>query len=173
MIEAAGELVTQKQVYQLISIHPGLNLSTIAEHLNIRVELARYHLQYLEKHDLLTTDKEEGFRRYYVKGDVGVKDKKYLSLFRQEMLLKIVLYLIKHPYARHRDILEEFDISRSLLSYHLKKLIKKGIIIQDTAEKASGYSIINQNDIVNFLIKYEPYKILEGLTDTWADFTMQ
>jgi len=77
------EFKTQKQIYILISKQPGLNLSKIAEILRIDIELARYHLQHLEKNDLLTSTKDEGFRRYYLKGMIGVKDKKFLSLFNE------------------------------------------------------------------------------------------
>ena len=167
------ELETQKLIYILVSNHPGLNLSAIAEKLTIRIELARYHLNYLEKHQLLTTDKEEGFRRYYLKGEIGIRDKKFLSLFRQEILLKIVLFLLNNPNSRHKDILEKFEMSRSLLSYHLKKLVKKGIITTNENDRGYGYQVVNPEEIVRFLIKYEPYKIIEGISDTWADFTMR
>ena len=171
-MKKAAELEIQKQIYILISKQPGLNLSKIAELLEISIELARYHLQYLEKNELLTASKEGGYQRYYVQGKIGVKDKKFLSLFRQEILLKIVLYLLKNPNSRHKEILKNFDMSRSLLSYHLKKLAKKDII--DThGDGKERYFVINEDEIVRFLIKYEPYKIFEGLSDTWTDFTMR
>ncbi len=169
-----AELEKQKQIYILVSNQPGLNLSKIAELLEISIELARYHLQYLEKNELIIAEKEEGYQRYYIKGKIGVNDKKFLSLFRQELLLKIVIYLLKNPNSRHKDILKHFDMStRSLLSYHLNKLIKKGIIHVRGVGKERGYTVINEEEIVRFLIKYEPYKILEGITDTWTDFTMR
>ena len=168
-----GEFEIQKQIYLLVVKQPGLNLSTIAEHLKISIPLALYHLRYLEKNDMLSSTKEEGFQRYYIKGKIGVKDQKFLSLFRQEMLLRIVLFLLKNPQSRHKDIVENFEISRSLLSYYLKKLAKKGIILIQEGDKERHYVILNEEEIVRFLIKYEPYKMLEGMSDTWADFTMR
>lgn len=168
------ELETQKQIYVLISKQPGLNLSKIAELLEISIELARYHLQYLEKNELISSAKEEGFRRYYLKGKTGIKDKKFLSLFRQEILLKIVLFLLKNPYSRYKEILEKLDMkTRSLLSYYLKKLVEKDIIKAYGDGKDRGYVVLNEKEVLRFLIEYEPYKILEGLNDTWVDFTMR
>jgi predicted transcriptional regulator len=167
------ELETQKQIYLLVSKHPGLNLSTIAEMLRISLPLALYHLRYLEKHNLVSFTKEDGFQRYYLKGEVGVQDKLFLSLFRQEVLLKIVLVLLKTPYTRHKDLLEYFEMSPPLLSYHLKKLVKKGIIAVQGSGQERGYFVVNEGEVITFLIKYEPYKILGGISETWTNFTIR
>jgi predicted transcriptional regulator len=172
-MKETAELDIQKQIYLLISKQPGLNLSTIADEISISIPLALYHLRYLEKNELLTSTKDGGYLRYYVKGRIGSKDKKFLSLFRQEILLKIVLYLLKTPHSRHKEILENFTMSRSLLSYHLKKLVKQGIIDAYGFGQERRYKVINEEEIVRFLIKYEPYEIFKGITDTWRDFTMR
>ena len=168
------DLEIQKHIFSIVSQHPGINLSRVAELSHISIELARYHLQYLEKNEMLTSDKQEGFQRYYPKGEVGVVDKKYLSLFRQELLCKIVLFMLQHPHCRHKDVLDAFEMtSRSLLSYYLKKLIKKGVVGTEGEGKQRRFYLCNEEEIVQVLIKYEPYKILEGISDTWVDFTMQ
>jgi predicted transcriptional regulator len=174
MFTETGELETQKQIYILIQKEPGLNLTKVAELLKISVELARYHLQYLEKNELISSEKEEGFHRYYLKGEIGIKDKKFLSLFRQEMLLKIVLFLLKNPNSRHKDILEQLDMkTRSLLSYYLQKLMKKGIVEAQGEGIERRYAVIHEEEIIRFLIKYEPYKVVEGITETWMNFTIK
>lgn len=167
------ELETQKQIYLLVSKHPGLNLSTIAEMLQISLPLALYHLRYLEKHSLVSSTKEETSQRYYVHGEVGVQDKLFLSLFRQAVLLKIVLILLRTPYKRHKDLLEYFQMSPPLLSYHLKKLVKKGIIAVQGSGQERGYFVVNDREIITFLIKYEPYKILDGISETWTNFSIR
>ena len=167
------ELETQKKIYSLISRQPGLNLSKIAEIIQISVQLAQYHLRYLEKHGLISSEREEGYLRYYLAGEIGAKDKKFLALFRQEMSLKIILYIINNPYSRHKDIMSYFNLSRSLLTYYLKKLIKKGYIgFVEKADK-KGYVVVNESEIIRFIIKYEPYKILKGIDETWVDFSFK
>jgi predicted transcriptional regulator len=164
----------QQHIFRQVSEHPGINLTKVAELCHISVELARYHLQYLEKHEMITADKQEGFQRYYPKGKIGSVDKKYLSLFRQELLCKIVLFMLQHPHCRHKDVLAAFEMtSRSLLSYYLKKLIKKDIVGTLGEGKDRRFYLKNQAEILHVLMKYEPYKILEGISDTWADFTMR
>jgi len=168
----SSELETQKKIFLLISNHPGLHLNKIAQLLSINRPLTIYHLRYLEKHGLIIQVKEKGFTRCYVSGKVGIEDKKKLSILRQEIPLKIVLFLLENPYSKHKEILEKFDIAKSTLSYHLKKLIKHGIINTSEEGDDKGYAIISEKEIIRFLIKYKPSRIALGLKDTWADFTI-
>ena len=96
-----------------------------------------------------------------------------MSILRQEIPLRIVLFLLKHPYSKHKEILKNFDIASSTLSYHLKKLIKKGIIANQPIADTEGYVVVNEKKIVNFLIKYKPSRVALGLKDTWSDFTIR
>ena len=88
------QLEIRKKIYKLMLKNPGMNLSAIAEQLKISVALADYHLHHMEGNELITIVKEGGYKRYYVKGEIGAEDKKVLSLFQQEIPLKIVLYLL-------------------------------------------------------------------------------
>lgn len=168
------ELEIQKQIYSLVLKEPGLTLSKVAETLGISVELARYHLQHLEKNEILSSTKEEKFRRYFLINKVGVREKLYFSVFRQEMLLKIVLYILNNPYAKHGEILIYFNMrTRSLLSYYLKKLIKKEIIQIQLEGKEHRYVIQNEVEIIHFLMKYEPYTAVDGINESWTEFTVR
>lgn len=171
-MKEAAELETQKKIYMLISKEPGLNLTKISELLNINVPLTIYHLRYLEKHELITVIKEKGYTRCYAKGQVGIRDKKILSLLRQEIPLKIVLFLLKHHHAKHKEILEQFNIAKSTLSYHLKKLLSCGVLQVISVENEQWYAVVHEKEILSCLIKYKPSRIAFGLNDTWADFTV-
>lgn len=172
-MKEATELETQQKIYNLIEKHPGLNLTKIAELLDINVPLLLYHLRILKKHNLISTEKEKGYTRCYVKGEIGVEDKKILSLLRQDIPLRIVLYLLERPFARHKEILERFDIAKSTLSYHIKKLINHNIIDIQSIGDEQGYTVINEKKIIQILIKYKPSRIALGLKDTWVDFTVR
>jgi len=166
------ELETRRKVYDLVAKNPGLHLSKIAELLKMRVSLVEYHLTYLEKYQLIYSVKESGYIRYYVKGEIATKDKKILSLMRQEIPLKIVLLLLKHANLQHKDILTNVGISPSTLSYHLKKLVKQEIIAVHSYGEEKGYSIINREMLVGFLVQYKPYNLFESFKDIWVDLTV-
>lgn len=162
---------TRKTIYDLIVVNPGLHLSKIAEKLNMRLSLAEYHLQSMEKNHLITAVKDVGYyKRYYIAGDeVGVEKRKIVSLLREEIPLKIVLYLLKHTNAKHKEILENFEITSSTLSYHLNKLVKHGVINVPTYGTEKGYSLRNKSEIIMLLKKYRLIPLAKSFSDIWDD----
>ena len=166
------ELETRRQIYDLITKNPGIHLSKVAKLLKMRTSLVDYHILFLEKHGLIISDKETGFKRHYVKGKIGLEDKQYLFILRQKTVLKIILYLLKSDYSKHKDILDNVDVSASTLSYHLNKLVKNDIIELSRYGDNKGYKIKNREELVSVLVQYKPYSLIDGFNDVWADLTI-
>lgn len=166
------ELETRRKIYDLVSKNPGLHLSKIAELLHMRISLVEYHLIYLVKNNIFVFVKESGYLRFYVKGKIGVKDKRILALLRQDVPLRIVLFLLKNINSQHKDILRNTNVAPSTLSYHLKKLVKYGLITVQTCGEERGYSISNKELIIRLLIQYKPYNLIDSFKDVWIDLTV-
>lgn len=164
------DLGIRRKIFDLILKNPGLHVSKIAEFFKLSTQLTNYHLLYMERHDVITIEHEKGYTRCYVKGLIGTEDKQLLSLLRQEIPLSIIVFLLKFPYSRHSDIYKELEISSPLFSYHLRKLVKKGIIKTSTSGNKKGYIITNPKEIAVLLIRYKPASIAKMVKDTWADF---
>jgi predicted transcriptional regulator len=163
------ELEIRRKIYDLIGKNPGLHLSKIAELLDIRKSLIEYHLLYMEKSEVITSTKDTGYTRYYVVGEIGSREKRFLSVMRQETPLRIVLFLVKNTNARHKEILEQFHIAPSTLSYHLKKLIDNEIIIASLDGEEKRYGLKDEKATVGLLIRYKPYSVFESFKDVWMD----
>ena len=163
------DLEIRRKIYDLIAKNPGLHAKKIAELLSIKGQLADYHLLYLERREVITTIKEEGYRRYYIKGKLGIKDRRRIAILRQEIPLRIVLFLLKNPDSKHGEILENLDITKSTLTYHIKKLVKHGIISEHPFGKDKRYRVINEKEIYELLIRYKPYTRIGSFKDTWVD----
>lgn len=162
---------TRKEIYDLIASNPGLHLSKIAETLNMRLSLAEYHLQNMERDKLVIAVKDVGYyKRYYVTEDkVGVQERKIVSLLREEIPLKITLFLLKHPNAKHKEILENFNITSSTLSYHLNKLVTYGVLDIPLYAQERGYNIKDKKNIMNLLRKYRLIPITKSFSEIWDD----
>jgi len=166
-------IVTQGKIYTVIAKEPGIHLSRIAEICNMRTSLAEYHLLSMERQQLLTSVKQGGgyYKRYYIEDDsLGTEDKKILGLLRIETSLKIVLFLLKNPSFRHKDLLKNLNIASSTLSYHINKLVDNDIIEVASYGEEKGYSIKNKKKIIRLLRKYEMHQILGDFKDIWKDF---
>lgn len=166
------DLETRRKIYDLVSKNPGLHLSKIAELLHMRISLVEYHLIYLVKNHIIIPIKESGYLRFYVKGKIGTTDKRILALLRQEIPLRIMLFLLKNAVSRHKDILNNIDVAPSTLSYHLKKLVDNGIITVYKYGEEKGFSIVNREMIVRLLIQYKPYNLIESFKDIWIDLVV-
>ena len=172
MNQDTTEVNTQKRIFLLISHEPGLHINKISQLLQISQPLTWYHIRYLEKHDLISVDTDNGFSRCYPKGTIGVEDKKKFSVLRQRLCAQIVLFLLKNPNTRHKEIHEHFPIAKSTLSYHLKKLVYRGIITVYDSNGDQRYCVVDEQGIITFLMKYEPLGIAAGMNETFNGFTV-
>ena len=148
---------TRGRIYDLISKNPGLHLSKIADILNMSEQLAEYHLIYMIKNNLIIDTKDEGghYKRFYLKdGNIGIKDKKKLSILRQKKLLKIISILLKHHNLQHKELVSYLNIPPSTLSYQLNKLIESEIVIVTPYGEEKGYALKDENEIIWLIDKY-------------------
>ena len=168
------DLETRRKIYALIAKHPGLHMSKIAEMLNMRLSLVQYHVAYLEKKGAISVVRDIGFTKYYVKMKIGTRDKEIIFILRKEVPLRIVLILLKHPNSTHAEILKQIDIVASTLSYHLDKLVKKGIIkFSISPQNEKRYCVFNEEEIVRILARYKPFTLIDGFKDAWIDLKLK
>ncbi|MEM0493030.1 MAG: winged helix-turn-helix transcriptional regulator [Candidatus Thermoplasmatota archaeon] len=169
MTEDILNLDTRRAIYETIRKNPGLHARKISELVGLSGQLTDYHLLFLEKHDIISSVKEGGTRRYYIKGKHGVIERKRFSMLRKRTPLRIILFLLQTQDAQYKDILMNIGVSKSTLSYHLQKLERQGLITSDTAGSNKKYNIVNKQEIMEFLIRYKPYSLIDGLKDIWVD----
>ncbi len=163
-------LETRQNVFNLISKNPGLHLSKIARMLSMRKSLAEYHLNYLEKTNVLISIKKGGYKRYYVKGsEIDSHDRRVLAIVRQDIPFKILSLLLKNSILKHKEIFEAIDIPASTLSYHLNKLVSQDILKIHRYGDVKGYSLNNKKSIMKFLVRYEMHTAVESFKDVWDD----
>ncbi len=167
------ELNTRRKIYEVVLKNQGLHLSKIAELLDMHISLVEYHLLFLEKSGIVYSEKTSGFTRYYTKTGIGDSDKQKLSILRQEIPLRIILYLLKTTNAPHKDILLICDVAPSTLSYHLKKLVKHGIVTMTSYGKERGYAIADKEELIRLLVQYKPYSVLESFQKIWDDLRIE
>ncbi len=167
------DLEIRQKIYKLLLANPGLNLSAIAEQLAISVALADYHLYCLEENEIVIIAKEEGYKRYYVKGVIGEGDKKILSLLQQDIPLKIALFFLQYRCAKPKEIRDILEISPALLTYYLKKLLRCDVIASNPAGDKKDFILVNEQRVVNLLVRYKPNILLQRFKDSWVtDFPL-
>ena len=94
-------LKTRKKIYEHILSNPGEYLRQIQKKLDMSMGHLEYHLNYLEKNDIIYSRFEENHKRYYPKRVLTVKEREIMSILRQKTMRKIILVLLKRPYSTY------------------------------------------------------------------------
>jgi predicted transcriptional regulator len=148
------ELENRKRLFECVRINPGLHFREIQRRTNMPIGVLEYHLNYLVDRNVLTLDKQESFSRYYPGGQIGADKQRILSALRQEIPRGIIIYLLKNPGCTHGALLQNFTISGGTLSYHVKKLVGKGVVKLEKAGRESRMTVIDPEKVSDLLIVY-------------------
>ena len=122
-------LKSRRDIYQFISKNPGLHINEICLRMNITRSTLRHHLKYLTKLNLIISKIDRNTRRLYAHDhQVGVKDQELLSLLRQKVPFKIIMYLLFPGLCSKIELAKELEVYPSIIDFHLKKLLDMGVI---------------------------------------------
>jgi len=169
------KLTIRRNIYNYILNNPGIHISQISQDLKIPRTTLLYHLNYLEKKEIVYVKNTTSFRRYYTNGKLSAREKKILSVLQQKIPRKIMLYMILNP-----DQVGQIEISKYLkkhpttIAFHIKKLIKIGFIGKTTVGNETKYWVNWESELYEFFIKYK--KIMLDLempfAMDWWEFIM-
>lgn len=170
--DAVLELDTRKRIYEYILEVPGAHFRDIHRKLEISTGVVEYHLKYLQDRGMITARAEGRYKRYYVEGQIGSKDKNLMAILRQEIPRRIVAHVLLNPGTTHKELRELFDISASTLSFHLSKLTRNEILEQRKSGRQNEYRVINEDEVARALISYRKSfldEVVDNFVDVWTD----
>jgi predicted transcriptional regulator len=168
------ELLTlsrRKMIFQQISKYPGTYLREMEKTLSLSLGDLQYHLQQLEKANLISSHDDGRRKRYFVKAEVNYFDREVLSFVKIRTSRNIIIFLLLHPDSSFKETLGQFHFTKGALSFHLKKLLHANIITKTKREKETIYRIKDENAISQVLITYQSGIIDEtvsGFIDVWT-----
>ena len=166
------ELDTRRSIYEFIKNYPGTHMREIQRRLNMPIGVLKFHIRYLIKHEIITEKTDRYYKRYYLTGTLGSLDKELLSALRQQQPRWIIIHLLDHPGAKHKELLVKFNIKPSTLSFYLKGLIDKRIVVRRRAGRESSYTLVNPEGIIRVLVNYRPSffdKLVDRFLETWFE----
>ncbi len=170
------ELDNRRRIFEFLQQYPGLHLRELERQLGMDVRALRYHLDFLEKHEAVTSLMQEGYLRYYprqwdegyFRERIGPFEKRVLGVLRQRVPLQLVLLLLDRSEMSSDELKEEASIAASTLSYHLKKLSRLQLLKSRHEGKRKIYGVVDATVIVQLLMKYRPTRdLVEDFIDLW------
>jgi predicted transcriptional regulator len=145
----------RQKVYNFIESTPGAHLREIGRRLGMSLGHLRYHLNILEKKDLVISIRNGFYRRYFVKKDFDFGLTGIFFALRQKNTRRIVLHLLNNPNVTHKDLMRMFDFPSSTLSLYLDNLVKKGVVQRLRNGRQNRYSVVDEQNVIRVLKTYK------------------
>ena len=132
-------LETRRKIFNYIKDNPGLHLREIARNLNLTFFNLNYHVNYLEKLDMISIKKDNFYTRVYPKEKFGVKEKEIMNFIRRKTPRNILMCVVAYPAITQNEIAKNLEKHPTTIKYHLEKLIELDVI--EKAEIKDGLAI--------------------------------
>ncbi len=170
------ELESRRRVFEYVQKFPGLHLREIARGTELHPNHVKYHLQYLQKHDLVSSRKEDGYWRFFPReeGSVGLREtvgadkKKILALLRQPVPLHTVLVLLERNQASQGELAQAVGVAQATLHYHLGKMEREALVMSWKDGRERYYRLADERVVAELLLRFRPPDALvQGFLDAW------
>ena len=163
------ELENRRRIHQEVTLNPGLHYRELQRRLGMVPGLLDYHLAYLEERELIVSRREDNYTRYYPSNRIRESQKAALNVLRQDIPRAVVIYLLMNPGATHKDILATLDVTGATLSYHMKKLVKAGVVEAVKEGRTTRNRVLDEDGVAELLITYKK-SFVDNLVDSFAAF---
>ncbi len=168
----ALDLESRKEIFDIISDKPGTYMREIQKKLEMPTGQLEYHLRYLEDNNLIAWESISNKKRYFVDDEVSYPDRKMLSILRQDIPRKVLLILLEEGEKNFGTLHEYFDVSKSTLSFHLKKLVKLKLIEGIKKGRKKYFVCVEPKKVAQVLITYQDSfvdKAVDNFVDVWME----
>lgn len=130
-----------------------------------------YHLYRLERAGMVAVRRLGRFKAYYTEGMVDLRDKDVLYFLRQEMPRRIAMSTVDSPGITFQGLSAVMPISPSTLSFHLRKLVKAGIILEQRKGREKAYTCPDAARVRRLVIDFRA-SFVDELVDRFAEAWM-
>lgn len=158
------ELEVRRRIYDYVRSYPGMHLREIARAVDLEMNHAKYHLQYMEKHGLVSSRRDEGYWRFFPRqeGSVGWRDdvpaasKQTLALLRRPVPLHVAVLLLDHGELNQTQIQDAVGVAASTLHYHLNHMEAQGVVASERRGRERICRLVDAQLVAALLVKYRP-----------------
>lgn len=138
------EKIVQNKVYAYVEFSGGVSFSEIIRDTGINRGTTYYHLDLLEKQNMIESYKAFGRKLFFKKGYIyNEKYKAMIAASKNPVGKQIIVKIQSGQCKTNKDLKREIGVSAATVSWHIKRMKEMGII-KDSKE---GYCI--ECEIIN------------------------
>ena len=116
---------TRAALYRRIEDAPGVYLTSLADHLDVPISTARYHLRILTAESLVTTSMIRGKRRYF---PVSTEDEALQAALEDETQTNLLSGIARRGGATVTTLARDLDRDASTVTYQLQHLADADLV---------------------------------------------
>ncbi len=155
-------------IINTIRDNPGIRYRELLRAIGVMNGVLSYHINLLERENLIVSQRYKGMVRYYPKG-IDNDEARILGMLRIPMVKVIVEFMLDNGPCSLATLSQYLDRSKSTISWHLKRLIDEGIVIKHN----NVYYIGDKDNIKSIILKYEKelekVDTIDLLADNYTD----
>ena len=161
----------RRKIYDIIEENPGIHLRELQRVLDTPLTTLEYHLSYLVRRNIIYSENDLHFKRYYAK-PLEKEDKKVIAALRQKRLREIVLLVLSKEKVKYQFLSEYLKLPNSTLSFYLKYLADNGILAKEKVGYETLYTVKDEDRVAKVLIAYRTSfldKLVDKSLNTWLE----
>lgn len=144
------------RVLQYIQNNPGCHLRQIKRELIMSIGTIQYHLNLLEKQGKISSERKNLHKHYFPIGLFEQNEKDILKILNQETAREILLIILEKK-PTQTDIVNIIQISPASISWHIKRLIDLGLVLEQKDGKFKRYTLgVDTKNIISLMKNYHP-----------------
>ncbi|UCC93210.1 MAG: winged helix-turn-helix transcriptional regulator [Thermoplasmata archaeon] len=147
-------LENQRTIFRYISESPGVHLRGLSEGTGIPLSTVRYHINFLEKNDIVISRTEGNQKQYFINGRISSSDRAIAPLLQQKRFRDIILFLLIRPGSGQNDVAAELGLKTSTTAKYMRILEDKGVVRTEKNGRGKMCYITDERRIVELLLTY-------------------
>lgn len=145
------DLENRRKVFDIIRSRPGTYMREIERESGLQVGVLTYHLRVLTEAGMVRTVEEGNHLRYFLADGFILTDRRTIAHLRNRSTRALLMNVLDKGTIDFKELRSALGISKSTLSYHLKRLSSAGIVLV-TKDDGTKISIVDPIGTINMLV---------------------
>lgn len=159
----------RRRIYVFVKENPGLHMRELQRRLKIPLSTLEYHLDFLQKKELLYLEDDRRYCRYFAERHTN-EEKKLLSALRQKKLREIILLVLSEERVCFKELSFELELADSTLSHYLCFLSEQGVLVKERIGAETCYKVKSEKTVLRFLLCYKTSFVDKLVDNVLASF---
>jgi predicted transcriptional regulator len=148
-------LTSRATIYEFIQSNPGTHLRNICESLSISIGSVQYHLDRLTECELIESEKESKYKRFFVSRRFTEFEKRLIAFLRKPNARLIVKYTSVEEGCSHQMLADLLGVSSQAVTWHVQRLTDEGIIDSWVQGYSTYYRVTEETQAAIDALQYK------------------